>query len=94
MKGTVVPLVVGALQKRLKTIGAGTKITELQKAVLIHASRIFQKVLEVSGVLLTPYLKNKTYPLVKINVRLIIIIIIIIIVIIIIIIKTTPRGNP
>ena len=54
MKVTVVPLVVGALgtpakalEKRLKTIGIETKITELQKAVLIHTSRILQKVLEV-----------------------------------------------
>ena len=47
MKVTVVPLVVRdlgtvakALEKRLKTVGAGTKITELQKTVLIHTSRI------------------------------------------------------
>ena len=54
MKVTVVPLVVEALgtlaealEKRLKTIGIETKITELQKTVLIHTSRILQKVLEV-----------------------------------------------
>ena len=47
MKVIVVPLVVGALgtpakelEKRLKTIGIETKITELQKTVLIHTSRI------------------------------------------------------
>ena len=71
VKVTVVPLVVRALgtvakalEKRLKIIGAGTKITELEKTVLMYTSRILLKVLEVSGVLLTPYLKNKTYPLV------------------------------
>ena len=54
MKMTVVPLVVGALgtpakalEKRLKTIGIETKITELQKAIMIHTSRILGKVLEV-----------------------------------------------
>ena len=43
MKVTVVPLVVGALgipaealEKRLKAIGIKTKVTELQKTVLIH----------------------------------------------------------
>ena len=48
------PLVVGAqgtptkeLEKRLKTIGIETKITELQKTVLIHTSRILRKVIEV-----------------------------------------------
>ena len=54
MKVIVVPLVVGALrtpakelEKRLKTCGIETKITELQKTVLIHTSRILQKVIEV-----------------------------------------------
>ena len=54
MKVIVVPLVVGALhtpakelEKRLKTFGIETKITELQKTVLIHTSRILQKVIEV-----------------------------------------------
>ena len=54
MKVTVVPLVVGALgtpakalEKRLKTIGIETKITELQKAIMIHTSRILRKVIEV-----------------------------------------------
>ena len=54
MKVIVVPLVVGALgipakelEKRLKTIGIETKITELQKTVLIHTSRILRKVIEV-----------------------------------------------
>ena len=53
MKVTVVPLVVGALgnpakalEKRLKTIGIETKITELQKTVLIHTSRIVRKIFE------------------------------------------------
>ena len=43
----VVPLVVGALgtpakalDKRLETIGIETKITELQKTVLINTNRI------------------------------------------------------
>ena len=54
MKVTVVPLVVGALgtpakvlAKILKTNGIETKITELQKTILINASRIIRKVLEV-----------------------------------------------
>ena len=49
------PLVVGAqgtptkeLEKRLKTIGIETKITELQKiTVLIHTSKILRKLIEV-----------------------------------------------
>ena len=47
----VVPLVAGAmgtpvkeLERRLKTIGIETKITELQKTVLIHTSRILRRV--------------------------------------------------
>ena len=51
---TVLPLVAGALgtptkalEKIFKTIGIETKITELQKTVLIHTSRILRKVLEV-----------------------------------------------
>ena len=58
MRVAVVPLVIGAqgtpakaLEKRLKTIGTETKVTELQKTVLIHTSRILRNVLEVSGVL-------------------------------------------
>ena len=54
MKVAVVPLVVGALgtpakalDKRLKTISRKTKITKLQKTVLIHASRVLRKVLEM-----------------------------------------------
>ena len=54
MKVTVVPLVVGALgthakvlEKRLKNIGIETKITELQKTVLIHTCRILRKVFEI-----------------------------------------------
>ena len=50
MKVTVVLLVVGALgtaakalEKRLKTIGAETRITGLQK----HSSRILRRVLKV-----------------------------------------------
>ena len=74
MKVTIASLVVRILgtrakasEKRLKIIRIETKITELQKTVLIHASRILGKVLEVWGALLTPCLKNKTYPLVEIN---------------------------
>ena len=59
------PLVVGAqgtptkeLEKRLKTIGIESKITEIQKTVLIHTSKILRKVIKVWGVLLTPYLKK------------------------------------
>ena len=54
MKVIVVPLLLGALgapakelEKRLKTIGIETKITELLKTVLIHTSRILRKVIEV-----------------------------------------------
>ena len=74
----VVPLVVGvlgtpakALDKRLETIGIETKITELQKTVLIHTSRILWNVFEVWRVLLTPHLKNGMYPCesLKINVQ-------------------------
>ena len=77
MKLSVVSLVAGALgtpakalEKKFKTLGSEKKITELQKSVLIHTSRIHRKVLEVWGVLLTPHLKNKTYPLVETSVRL------------------------
>ena len=56
MNVTMVLLVVGALDtstqalgKRLKIISLETKITELQKSVLIHTSRILQKVPEVWG---------------------------------------------
>ena len=59
MKVTMFSLVVGAvvtpvegLEKKLKDIGIETKITELQKTVLIYTSRI---------------LRNKSYPLVEIN---------------------------
>ena len=45
MKVTVVLLIVGALGTTAK--GAETKITELQKTVLIYTSRILRKVLEV-----------------------------------------------
>ena len=54
MKVTVVPLVAGALgtptkalEKRFKTTGIETKITELRKIILIHTSRILRKILEV-----------------------------------------------
>ena len=54
IKVIVVPLVVGplgtpakVLEKRLKNIGVETKITELQKTVLIHTSRILRKVIDV-----------------------------------------------
>ena len=77
MKVKVVPLVIGALgthaealEKRLKAMSIETKITELQKTLLTHTSRIFWKVLEVGGVLLTSYLKNETNPLIEISVRL------------------------
>ena len=50
MKVTVVTLVIGpfgtsakALEKILKDIGNETNISELQKTVLIHTSRILQK---------------------------------------------------
>ena len=77
MKVTIASLVVWTLgtrakasKRRLKTIRIETKISDLQKTVLIHASRILGKVLEVWGALFTPYLKNKTCPLVEINMRL------------------------
>ena len=69
-------LVAGALgtpkkieEKKMKTIVIETKNNELQKPVLIFTSQILRKVLEVWGVLLTPYLKNKKYLLVETNVR-------------------------
>ena len=75
-KATVVIFVVAALgtpakalEKRLKTIGIETKLTELQKTVLTQISRILRKVLEVRVVLLTPCLKNETYLLVETNMR-------------------------
>ena len=78
MKMTVVPLVTATLdnptktlEKRLKSIGIDTNINKLQKTVLIHTSRILLKALELWQVLLTPYLKNKSYPLVETNVRLV-----------------------
>ena len=53
-KVILVPLVVGALgtsvkelEKRLKTIGIDTKITELQNTGLIYTGRILRKVIEV-----------------------------------------------
>ena len=54
MNVTMVQLVVGALdtstktlEKRSKIIGFEAKINELQKSVLIHTSRILQKVQKV-----------------------------------------------
>ena len=54
MKVTVVPFTVRALgtpvkalQKTLKNICIETKITELQKTVVIHTSKILQKFIEV-----------------------------------------------
>ena len=54
MKVTIASLVVWTLgtrakasERRLKTIRIETKISDLQKTVLIHASRILGKVLEV-----------------------------------------------
>ena len=77
MKVAVVLLVVGALgtpskalDKRLKTIDIETKITQLQKTVFMHTSRIIWKVIKMRGILLTLYLKNKTYTLEEINERL------------------------
>ena len=58
-----------ALEKRLKTIGIETKLTELQKTVLIQICRILRKVLEVRVVLLTPCLKSERYLLVETNMR-------------------------
>ena len=50
----VIPPVKGALgtthmklRNWLKKIGIETEITELQKTVLLHTARIFQKVLEI-----------------------------------------------
>ena len=54
IKVRLVLLLVGALGtpaktlgKRLKTIGIDTKVTKLQRTVLIHTSRFFRKVIEV-----------------------------------------------
>ena len=54
MKVNVIPLVIGALgtsspllPKRLKDIGIGQRITELQKTAILYSARILQKVLEI-----------------------------------------------
>lgn len=51
------------LEEKLKIIGIKTRINELQKIVFLHTGRIFQRVFEMSGVLLAPCLKNEIYPL-------------------------------
>ena len=54
MRVTVIPIVIGTLgttpkklKKRLKDIGIETKVTELQKAVILHSARILRNVLEI-----------------------------------------------
>ena len=54
MRVTVIPKVIGALgttpkklKKRLEDIGIETRVTELQKTVILHSARILRKVLEI-----------------------------------------------
>ncbi len=54
MKVTVIPIVIGALgtapkrmKKRWEDIGIETRVTELQKTVILHSARILRKVLEI-----------------------------------------------
>ena len=51
---TVIPIVKGALgttpkklKKRLEDIGIETRVTELQKTVILHSARILRKVFEI-----------------------------------------------
>ena len=54
MRVIVIPIVIGTLgttpkklKKRLEDIGIETRVTELQKAVILHSARILRKVLEI-----------------------------------------------
>ena len=54
MRVTVIPIVTGTLgttpkklKKRLEDIGIETRVTELQKTVILHSARILRKVLEI-----------------------------------------------
>ena len=54
MRVTVIPIVIGTLgttpkklKKRLEDIGIETRVTELQKTVMLHSARILRKVLEL-----------------------------------------------
>ena len=54
MRVTVIPIVIGTLgttpkklKKRLEDIGIETRVTELQKTVILHSTRILRKVLEI-----------------------------------------------
>ena len=54
MRVIVIPIVIGTLgttpkklKKRLEDIGIETRVTELQKTVILHSARILRKVLEI-----------------------------------------------
>ena len=54
MRVTVIPIFIGALgttpkklKKRLEDIGIETRVTELQKTVILHSARILRKVLKI-----------------------------------------------
>ena len=54
MRVTVIPIIIGALgttpkklKKRLEDIGIETRVTELQKTVILHSARILRKILEI-----------------------------------------------
>ena len=54
MRVTVIPIVIGAfgttpkkLKERLEDSGIETRVTELQKTVILHSARILRKVLEI-----------------------------------------------
>ena len=54
MRVIVIPIVIGTLgttpkklKKRLEDIGIETRVTDLQKTVILHSARILRKVLEI-----------------------------------------------
>ena len=54
MRLTVISIIIGTLgttpkklKKRLEDIGMETRVTELQKTVILHSARILRKVLEI-----------------------------------------------
>ena len=54
----IIIIIPRQVKKRLEVIGIETRVKELQKTVIIHSARIFRKVLEIWGVLLTPNHRN------------------------------------
>ena len=57
------------LRKDWRPLVLTQRLLNYKKTVLIHISRILWKVLEVWGLLLIPYIKSETYPLVKNNMQ-------------------------